>query len=372
MTKRSLILTAATALSVLAGTTMGMAASTVLPTEYREGAKSRITYDDLNYLLEKTVLPLGRSEHRAAPRPDAELGTRFIRDNPEPSRLEGNRVMYHFIHTDEQHALVREVRDGLLAVPAKANFASLPRNEQLAYWFNLHNAIVLAEIAERYPTTDIERLYGDCAAGSDAFACERRFDWAGQMISLMDIRDHVFANWRDPLVMYGFFNGAIGGPNIRTNAYEGDTVWADLESNAVDFINSVRGTRMQGSRKMRVSTYYEEAANFFPDFQADLMNHIRTYARGEFATDLMTVEELRPTIDDWHIADLYNGKGAGPGASNVVTANPLQKFPRHVVNLLNGVTERNLRRRGEVVIEEMQQVDDRPAVDDEIAVKPQD
>jgi hypothetical protein len=369
MTKKSLIVAGAAALS-FAVAAFAHADAPSLPTEYRENTRSRIVYDDLNYLLEKTVLPLGRSEHRAAPKPDAELGTRFIKDNPEPSRLEGNRVMYHFIHTDEQHALVREVRDGLLAVPAKGNFAGLSRNEQLAYWINLHNAIVLAEIAERYPMTDVDRLYGDCAAGSDAFACDRRFDWGGQMISLMDIRDHVFTNWRDPLVMYGFFNGAVGGPNIRTTAYEGNSVWTDLEHNAVDFINSVRGTRMQGSSKLRVSTYYQEAASLFPDFQADLMDHIRTYARGEFASDVMTAAEIRPTIDDWHIADLYNGKGAGPGASHTVSSAGLQKFPRHVVNLLNGVTERNLRRRGDVVIEELQQVDDRPAVDDEIAVKP--
>ncbi|NVJ97685.1 MAG: DUF547 domain-containing protein [Alphaproteobacteria bacterium] len=344
------------------------------PTGHNPASEIDLKYEDMDYLLEKTVLPLGKSDHRPAYKPDASTGTRVIKDNPKPSRLEGNRIMYHFIETDEQKMVVREVRDTLLALPDRIDLAKLNRNEQLAYWLNLHNAIVIAEVADRYPVVLLDRLYGDCEKKPKRFACERQFSVMGQKISLTDIRQHVLSNWNDPVVIYGFFMGAVGTPDIRTKAFTGDSVYADLEDNAVAFVNSVRGTRMSGDRRVRVSEYYKIVAQKFPVFERDILEHLKKYARGDFRRQLDWVEEVDPVINDWYIADLFNGNVTGPDGANFISdrGNGLSsgKYPPHVHRLLQGVTERHKRRRGIVDIETVEHGTSEE-MDDEIAVAPQ-
>lgn len=360
------------AISAYPAAMAGDAASTppILPVAFKADSTLKLNHDDLDYVLANTVLPLGRSDHEAAARPEAPTGSRFLMDNPSPSRLEGNRVMFHEIK-DQNLVMINDIRDAMLDLPRRVPLDRLSKNEQLAYWFNLHNVIVLAEIANRYPMVMIDTLWEDCAKET-SFACERRFNLAGEtMVSLRDIENHVLANWKDPLVIYGFYMGAVGTPNIRSAAFRGDDVWEDLQDNAVDFVNSVRGTRLNGKTKLRVSTYYETMAQMFPDFQADLMNHLRTYARGEFKSDLDVVNELKANIDDWHIADLYNGHlVAQRGAQTVETK--AGRFPPHVARLLEGVVERHRNRLGTVYIEDLPSAPKaaEEEKDDEIVVTP--
>jgi len=360
------------------------AAEPALPTAYNPNSQTALKYEDMDYLLEKTVLPLGRSDHKPARRvwPGSGTGTRFVRDNPEPSRLEGNRIMFHDIKTSEQEFVVREVRDVLLDLPEKVDLTKLNRNEQLAYWLNLHNAIVYAKIADRYPVTLVDRLYGDCQDpdDQDRFYCERAYDLMGTMISPNDIRQHVLDNWSDPVVIYGFFLGSVGSPNLRTKAYTGESVYADLEDNAFDFVNSIRGTRIRDDHILQVSTYYKDVAQKFPNFDRDLLAHINKYARRDFGFLLGPVTSIEVKLDDWHIADLYNGYlSAANGGANFQSVGrngrnlDVSMYPPHVQRLLVDVVKRNMDRVGNVSIQQVKL--DKPAdasdeIDEEIEVAP--
>ncbi len=356
----------------------------VLPTAYNAKSQTALKYEDMDYLLEKTVLPLGRSDHKPARRvwPGSGTGTRFVRDNPEPSRLEGNRIMFHDIKTSEQEFVVREVRDVLLNLPEKVDLTKLNRNEQLAYWLNLHNAIVYAKIADRYPITLVDRMYGDCEnpKQQDRFYCDRTYDLMGTMISPNDIRQHVLDNWSDPVVIYGFFMGSVGSPNLRTKAYTGESVYADLEDNAYDFVNSIRGTRIRDDYILQVSTYYADVAQKFPNFDRDLLAHINKYARRDFGFLLGPVTSIEVKLDDWHIADLYNGYvSAANGGANYQSIGrngrniDVSMYPPHVQRLLADVVKRNMDRAGNVSIQQVKL--EKPAeatdeIDEEIEVAP--
>ncbi|MFC4348811.1 DUF547 domain-containing protein [Kordiimonas lipolytica] len=360
------------------------ASEPLLPTAYNPNSQTALKYEDMDYLLEKTVLPLGRSDHKPARRvwPGSGTGTRFVRDNPEPSRLEGNRIMFHDIKTSEQEFVVREVRDVLLDLPEKIDLTRLNKNEQLAYWLNLHNAIVYAKIADRYPVTLVDRLYGDCTDPDheDRFYCDRQFDVMGTMVSPYDIRQHVLDNWDDPVVIYGFFLGSVGSPNLRTKAYTGETVYADLEDNARDFVNSIRGTRIKDDYILRVSTYYRDVAQKFPNFERDLLAHINKYARRDFGFLLGPVTSIEVKLEDWHIADLYNGYlSAANGGANFQSVGrngrnlDVSMYPPHVQRLLVDVVRRNMNRAGNVSIQQVK-LDPKAApeteMDEEIEVAP--
>jgi len=320
------------------------AATPSLPTAFKNTPTNKIKYADLDLLMKQTVLQTGRSNHKSARKPSPVTGTRVLHDNPKPSRLEGNRTMFHQ-QTEELARVSGVLRDSMLAIPGKVDFATISKNEQLAYWLNLHNIIVYNEIASLYPVTDLRPMFGDCSRKSSVY-CTKSYNLDGQMISLKDIRDHVVANWEDPLVIYGFYMGAVGTPNVRANAFTGSRVWGDLRENAVDFIHSVRGTRSR-SKKMTVSKYYTAFPKYFPNFDADLINHVRTYAEPAYLNRLTKVQKVKASITDWNIADLYNGHLKDPtGSGNVERRDPRSKkadnaVPLHARRLLADIQKRN-------------------------------
>jgi len=328
-----------------------------LPTDFDANSKYRLDFSDLNAVLRGSVLDMGPSTHRRAKKARKGTASRLSISNPLPSRLEGNRVMFDKFE-DAQIGFLANMRDDLLAVPSQVPIERLSRNEQLAYWFNLHNAIVLAEIADQYPITNLDPLFDEDS--DDAFYRQQKFDMNGTMISLKDIQDHVLSNWNDPRVIYGFYMGAIGTPNIRSTAYTGGTVYDQLNHNAVDFVNSVRGTQVWKKKELRVATYYQRMSKQFPNFDQDVLTHVKKYSKKGFLNRLTEIEKVKARIADWHIADLYNGnlgQVGGSAASNTRDSLGLQivsALPDHVIELLRYRDEKNAKakREGTVDVEE--------------------
>jgi len=332
-----------------------------LPVSFAATTKYRLDYSDLEGVLRGSVLEMGRSTHKRAPKPTKSTASKIRLGNSLPSRLEGNRVMLHKYDTIQIEG-VAAVRDDLLAIPTQLSLEKLSKNEQLAYWLNLHNITVLAKVAELYPITDLEKVLSPLDTGSEYYA--RDYVWNGQMISLADIHNHVLENWDDPIVIYGFYFGAIGTPNIRNSAYTGSTVYAALKDNAEEFVNSVRGTQVWNKTRLRVSTYYTASAVKFPNFEDDLMAHLRKYSSDRFNRRLNTVKTMNVDIDDWHIADLYNGQ-FGSGAAGVyagtvtdATGNSLKSdLPEHVKDLLKDRQTKLARRSGKTGVEKVTKKD---------------
>lgn len=307
-----------------------------LTTEFSAKSKYRLDYGDWNSVLGNSVLEMGPSTHKRARKLIKKTGSSVRLANPLPSRFEGNRVMLHEFSND-QVELLGYIRDDLLALPDQLPLEKLNKNEQLAYWLNLHNAIVLAKMAEIYPVTLVEKTFSP--ERKKSFFHQRKFKLNGKKISLADIQNHVITNWEDPRVIYGFYMGAIGTPNIRSKAFTGKTVYKDLEDNAADFINSIRGTQIWNKDELRVSTYFTFAKPLFPNFEADLLTHIREYARGSFQERMAAVTKLSVKIDDWHVADLYNGKVTSSGRAGTTTTRRGNDamgdgYPEHVMDIL--------------------------------------
>lgn len=336
--------------------------SKVFTSRHDPNSEYFIDYDDIDYVLRGSVIPMGRSEHKGMWRKTKITGTRLQAGNILPTRLEGNRFIFDKVGKDEVAAL-EYLRDDLLTVPSGIPLRLLSKREQLAYWLNLHTFIVLAKIADEYPITRIDPLfdYDD----PDAFVNQRQFEILGEKISLADIQDHVTSNWEDPVVIYGFYMGAIGTPNLRNNAYTGKDVYDQLRSNAVDFVNSMRGTRIWGGYRLKVAEYYNTMAHMFPNFDYALLTHIRQYAEPKLEQRLVAVSEISPVINDWHIADQYNGKFVRPGGiyARINTDAELTSFklriPFHVRQLLQDRRTRLTKkgRQGDVTVEEVLEID---------------
>lgn len=242
---------------------------------------------------------LGRGQKRGW------IGTRMRYGNDLPSRYENNRVVLGAFD-DTHRAALRQYREGLEALPERVPLELLNRGEQLAYWLNLYNAHVLEHVAEHYPAETTEALRSPPDAPEAGVWHERTLEVAGVPLSLREIETRIlFPIWDNPLVLYGLWQGAIGGPRLPTRAYTGATVWGMLEDNAREFVNSNRGMRPDGDL-LEASLLYGWGAALFAG-EDSLRRHIEGLAVLPFAAGLETAERVRATLYDWHLADLSGG-----------------------------------------------------------------
>ncbi len=265
----------------------------------------RIDYAYWDEALGYLVVPMGPSLREGAPRVQPGTGTRRIFGHESRYRLEGNRLAFSFV-TDEIRSALTDYRADLERVGSELNIAKLPRNEQLAFWINLHNVAVVEALAHAYPLQEPSReeFGSNRAALDDA----KLVTVAGVSLSPRDIRERiVYPNWEDPKVIYGFWRGEIGGPSIQRLAYSGDNVDALLSLSAEEFVNSLRGVE-KFSGALQVSRVFEEAAPFYFDDFAALRVHIKQYAREDVKALIDRTDETRYNSYETDLADLSRGE----------------------------------------------------------------
>jgi len=142
---------------------------------------------------------------------------------------------------------------------------------------------------------------------------------AGEKLSLDDIKQIVIYNYgHEPLLIYGFHQGNIASPDIRSFAYTGDNVWSTLTKNANLFINSNRGTFSHSQSRFRVSYLYEKNKDFFKAPNTDLKSHLSKYLLKSHKEKMLSAKEITADITDWGFADLYGSTRSfgGSVASN--------------------------------------------------------
>jgi Protein of unknown function, DUF547 len=327
-----------------------------------------IDYDDYNNILEGLVLSKGVSSRAYPDRVAPPAGTRISFVSNKSTRLEANRVMFHVLR-DEDENTVHQILLAMAAFPDHFPLSIFNPNEQLAYWLNLRNLAVLDAIAQKYPIRRLKQFW-------QRIENEKNIEVQGSAMSINDIEALVLSNWPNALVIYGFYNGAIGGPNIRERAFSGANVWTALEQNAREFTNSLRGIQFF-TNTAKISDFYTRYPQFFPNFESDVVTHMSAYLSPVLSARLETSEHLETTLNDWYIADLMNGRvglsstgSNNPGAlvfglthatgdyKNRIMRNmgrllALDRYPAHALAYLRGRQERINEYRGTVTIEEV-------------------
>jgi len=355
------------------------------------GSTMSINYQDLTKILNQTVWETGHSDRANPGRVSARPGSRIVRGARNSTRNEGNRIDFHAFMGDNHDVLVALRRD-LEKVPENVPLRQFSRNEQLAYWLNLYNLTVLTQISTIFPEERLKRHYFSSSNNAGLWD-EKVLNVAGVSLSLNDIHHKILIpKYRDPLIMYGLFQGVIGGPNIRDEAYRGADVWRQLEANAREFVNSNRGAFIK-DRIIRTSTFFEINSALFPDFNRDLKAHLYKYAKPNFAKRISdSSDKIGTRQSNWYIADLYGGNRSIAAASvnpaallNAFTSSgsgvegfsgnaadamawgntaiennmSLTRFPIHVIESVRKVQFKNKKlREGEVEIEEYENASD--------------
>ncbi len=292
------------------------AANSTVPEPFQRfdtASKYAINYDDLTAVLKTTVVDVGRSSReKVAPR-QAKTGTRMNASVKRSTLNEGNRFYFETFRDNETaRQLLSGIQKSLEQIPGEVSLEYFSRDEQLAYWLNLYNVTVLNQIIQVYPKRNLKKVL----LGKKSILSKKLLTVAGIPLSLNDIQFTILKENYDnnPLIMYGLYQGIIGGPNIRKKAYTGNDVYRALTNNAIEFINSNRGTYSKDEKVFRVSSLYERNKVYFTDFNADLSKHLLTYLEDKERAYLQSATLLKPDINDWTVTDL-GGTYRDPGAT---------------------------------------------------------
>lgn len=300
------------ALPVTAASSSIMSASKFDKFTPRPSTNTRLDFERMDLLLKGSVLFTGPSLRERARRLEPYTGTRIVKKHRSPYRLEGNKIVYS-LFSPGQEKLIDEYLTELERLPSEIDLMSLPENDQLAYWFNLHNLALIHQVSESYPVhrpKDIKPVRGSKAKLHDA----KILDVDGIALSLRDIRENiVYKNWENPIVIYGFHDGTLGSPGLPAIAFERDNVSRTLKVNAAEFVNSLRGFE-----EGKISSFYKEVSPFyFPNFETDIRKHFRLYMRDSVYSELEATAELKFHRSIDIIADTTGGYGKYGAPNNL-------------------------------------------------------
>jgi hypothetical protein len=124
--------------------------------------------------------------------------------------------------------------DGYVNALAGATIESKSRSEQMAFWLNAYNALVLQTVIDHYPIVQRTRDYPAKSIRQIPGAFERlTHRVAGRMLTLDQIEQTILPAFQDPRVYLALGRGAVGGGRLRSEAYTG----ANLERQLVDAAN---------------------------------------------------------------------------------------------------------------------------------------
>ncbi len=124
-----------------------------------------------------------------------------------------------------------------LAALATAEPASLPRDEQLAFWINAYNAYTIQLILEHHERESIRNI-------NKTFFLKLKGPWSeplaqvgGKRYTLDDIEHRIIRpTYHEPRIHFALVCAAMGCPPLRGEAYTGARLNAQLEDQGMIFL----------------------------------------------------------------------------------------------------------------------------------------
>lgn len=199
--------------------------------------------------------------------------------------------------TEQDQRLLAGYIEFLGSVP----ISTYNKNEQLAYWMNLYNAVTIKVVLDHYPVVTIRDidispgLFSDGPWGKELVMVE------SEALTLNDIEHRILRPiWKDARIHYGVNCASIGCPDLNTQAFSGATVDAQLTAAARDYVNDRRGVVITNG-KITVSKIYDWFIDDFGGDEAGVIAHLKEYASDLLRTELARAGMLSDVAYDWSL-----------------------------------------------------------------------
>lgn len=174
---------------------------------------------------------------------------------------------------------------------------ALSRQEQLAFWLNLHNAQAVRLTTANYPVRAGDALVNGAAWNAPALTV------SGVSFSLAELRTVILpANFKDPRIISALALPAKGGPPLQQTAFDGRDINAQLDAAAAQYIN-LNGTVSVKGDVAFVAPVFTENRALYGGKDADLLAHLRKFASPKLAAKLAAATQVQPGGFNWALND---------------------------------------------------------------------
>jgi len=205
---------------------------------------------------------------------DHEAWDRFLKTyvvTDEPSGI--NRVRYAAVTPKDRKAL-----EEYLKTLQGVHVSVLNRGEQKAYWINLYNALTVKAVLDHYPVKSIRDI--DISPGwfKDGPWGAKLARTEGEEVTLDDIEHRILRPiWKDNRVHYAVNCASMGCPNLQPEAFTNDNTERLLDKGAMEYVNHLRGARIEGNR-LTLSSIYDWFQVDFQGSEEGVIQHLLRYA----------------------------------------------------------------------------------------------
>ena len=127
--------------------------------------------------------------------------------------------------------------DSYVSQLGTASVEKAPRAEQIAFWLNAYNALVLRTVADHYPIQGKSSAYPARSIRQIPGAFDRLpHRVAGRTLTLDQIEQTVLSGFGDPRVYFALGRGAVGSGRLRSEAFTAARLEAQLADVAAECV----------------------------------------------------------------------------------------------------------------------------------------
>lgn len=182
-----------------------------------------------------------------------------------------NRVDYAGLQRNGM-AQLRRYLGAMAAIDPRAH----SRDEQMAYWINLYNALTLRVIADAWPVASILKVGSGSVFGGPWD--DPVITINNQALTLNDIEHRILRGiWQEPRIHFAVNCASVGCPDLQPAAFNGQNLEALLALSARQYLASERGVKLDEDTLVLSSLFDWYAADFGDDAEA-VRARLATYA----------------------------------------------------------------------------------------------
>jgi hypothetical protein len=165
----------------------------------------------------------------------------------------------------------RRKLDAYLSSLASRPVASEPRDEQIAFWLNAYDALVLRTVIDHYPIVQRSRDYPAKSIRQIPGAFESiHHQVAAKSLTLDQIEQTILPGFADPRLFLAIGRGAIGSGRLRSEAFTAANLERQLVEVAAECTNRGQCANVdRPDNKVLISSIFSWRSKEFSDTYAD-------------------------------------------------------------------------------------------------------
>jgi hypothetical protein len=154
---------------------------------------------------------------------------------------------------------------------ASASIDSASRNEQIAFWLNSYNVLVLQTVVDRYPIPRRSNEYPPGSVRQIPGAFEKSAHRvAGRNVTLDQIEQTILAGFGDPRLFFAIGRGAIGGGRLRSEPFSAGSLDRQLGDVAAECLSRAQCVFVdRTANRLLISPIFSWREKAFVEVHAD-------------------------------------------------------------------------------------------------------